>query len=100
MLDPLFRRVAVATSSVDFMPSFSARKLLINDDRINGVLAVGADGVQREIEAGLWLGGVVEFHCREIFLSVYTPTFGPQCDQSHPRLVSYAPRNSSTNSRR
>src|SRR5215469_13343363 len=56
MLDPLFRRVAVATSSVDFMPSFSARKLLINDDRINGVLAVGSDGVQREIEAGLVVG--------------------------------------------
>ena len=46
----------MATSSVDFMPSFSAWKLLINNGRINGVLAVGSNGVQREIEAGLVVG--------------------------------------------
>jgi len=56
MLDPIVRRTAVATSGVDFMPGFSARELLINDDRINGILAEGSDGLQRKIEAGLVVG--------------------------------------------
>jgi len=38
------------------MPRFSPWKLLINDGRINGVLAEGSDGVQWEIEAGLVVG--------------------------------------------
>jgi flavin-dependent dehydrogenase len=56
MLDPLVRRVAVATSGVDFIPGLSARKLLTNDGRITGVLAEGSDEIQREIEAGLVVG--------------------------------------------
>jgi len=62
MLDPIVRRTAVATSGVDFMPGFSARELLINDDRINGVLAEGSDGLQRTMEAGFVVGADAANH--------------------------------------
>ena len=56
MLDPIVRNAAIATSGVDFMPGFSARELLMSDDRIDGLRAQGSDGLQREIEAGLVVG--------------------------------------------
>lgn len=54
-LDPILRKLAIDTPGVDFLPGWSAEKLITNDDRIGGVEVANADGEAQTLTARLVL---------------------------------------------
>jgi flavin-dependent dehydrogenase len=55
-LDPMLRKVAAQTASVEFLPGFSVRELLVDQGRICGVSAQGEGDAKLDIEAKLVVG--------------------------------------------
>jgi len=55
-LDPMLRKAAAQTVGVDFLPGFSARELLTDQERICGVSAQGEGDATLNIKANLVIG--------------------------------------------
>jgi flavin-dependent dehydrogenase len=55
-LDPILRKAAAQTAGVEFLPGFSVRELLVDQERICGVSAQGEGDAKLDIEAKLVVG--------------------------------------------